>query len=96
MWCTKKFVNVYFELVIIQNDHIGRMSNLLVVPKGSGGRMYGYSVEFNDDNSERIISCNTCIKNRFGNLFWTILLMQVTAKFVLIVGMDLKTIPMDT
>ena len=68
MYCgiTKTIVNVLFELVIIQNDHIERVNNLGVVQAGTYGKLYGYSLEY---NSETIKSCKNCINVRIQNLY---------------------------
>lgn len=68
MYCgkTKKIVNVFFELVIIQNDHIERVNNLGVVQAGTYGKRYGHSHEY---NSKTIMSCKNCIKSRIQNLY---------------------------
>ena len=68
MYCgiTKKFVNVVFELVIIQNDHIERVNNLGVVQGGTYGKLYGYSLAY---DSETVKSCKNCINSRIQNLY---------------------------
>ena len=68
MYCgiTKKFVNVVFELVIIQNDHIERVNNLGVVQGGTYGKLYGYSLAY---DSETVDSCKNCINSRIQNLY---------------------------
>lgn len=65
---TKRFVNVYFELIIIQNDQIERVNNLGIVQSGTYGKLYGYSTEF---DSKKIISCQNCINIRIENLYNT-------------------------
>lgn len=62
----KAFVNVYFELVIVQNDYIERMNNLNAVQSGSFGKWYGYSAEF---NNSKTFSCTSCINVRIENLY---------------------------
>ena len=68
MYCgiTKTIVNVLFDLVIIQNDHIERVNNLGVVQGGTYGKLFGYSTEY---NSETIMSCKNCINVRIQNLY---------------------------
>ncbi len=54
----------WFELVVIQNDHVERVNNLSILQGGTHGKRLGH-IEFD----EKTPSCKRCFLSRFEKLF---------------------------